>query len=164
MVDFIFLPSDCARKEICTFNIIIHFVISSSTFKSRRTNKSYTIFHEVNCSSTYVICPMECTLCKKQYVRKSETSFNIRLNNHHKDVKNLMPCQLADTSKKNHVFNKHVKFIIINKLTNTTKSKDILRQRLIERENFQIQTLETLHPKRLNQELSTKQKDCSAAS
>ena len=87
MDDFIFLPSDCARKEICTFNIIIHFVISSSTFKSRRTNKSYTIFHEVNCSSTYVICPMECTLCKKQYVRKSETSFNIRLNNHHKDVK-----------------------------------------------------------------------------
>ena len=30
---------------------------------------------------------MECTLRKKQYVQKSETSFSIRLNNHHKDVK-----------------------------------------------------------------------------
>ena len=30
---------------------------------------------------------MECTLCKKQYVGKSETNFNIRLNNHGKDVK-----------------------------------------------------------------------------
>ena len=29
---------------------------------------------------------MECTLCKKQYVGKSETSFDIRLNNHRKDV------------------------------------------------------------------------------
>ena len=30
---------------------------------------------------------MECTLCKKQYVEKSEVSFNIRLNSHCKDVK-----------------------------------------------------------------------------
>ena len=46
-------------------------VISSSSFKSHQTIKIYTIFHEVNCSSTYVIYLMECTLCKKQYIRKS---------------------------------------------------------------------------------------------
>ena len=57
--------------------------------------------------------------------------------------------------KKQHVFNKNAKFIIIEKLTDTTKSKDILCQRLIERENFWIQMLETLHPKGLNQDLST---------
>ena len=57
--------------------------------------------------------------------------------------------------KKQHVFNKNAKFIIIEKLTDTTKSKDILRQRLIERENLWIQMLETLHPKGLNQDLST---------
>ena len=55
----------------------------------------------------------------------------------------------------NLVFNKHAKFIIIDKLTNTTKSEDTLRQRLIERENFWIQKLETLHPEGLNQVLST---------
>ena len=29
---------------------------------------------------------MECVLCNKQYTGKSETTFNLRLNNHRKDV------------------------------------------------------------------------------
>ena len=29
---------------------------------------------------------MECTICRIQYTGKSETEFNIRLNNHRKDV------------------------------------------------------------------------------
>ena len=114
-------------------------VISSSTFKSQLTNKSYTVFHEAHCSSAYVIYLMECTLCKKQYVVKSETSFNIKLNNHHKDVKKpdaILVCRHFE--ERNHVFSKHANFIIIDKLTNTTKSKYILRQTLIERENFWI--------------------------
>ena len=99
---------------------------------------------------------MACTLRKKQYVGKSETSFNIRLNNHRKDVKkpDTILAYRHFQEKKN-VFNNHAKFINIDKLTNTTKSKDVFRQRLIERENFWIQTLETLHQKGLNQVLST---------
>ena len=31
---------------------------------------------------------MECTLCNKQYVGKAKTAFDIRLNNHKKDIKN----------------------------------------------------------------------------
>ena len=91
---------------------------------------------------------MECTLCKKQYVGISETDFNIRLNNHRKDVKKPDAILVwRHFQEKNHVFNKHAKLIIIDKLTNTTKSKskDMLRQRLIERKIFLIQTLETLH-------------------
>ena len=61
-------------------------MISSSTFKSQQTNKPYKIFHEVNCSSAYVIYLIEWTLCKKQCVWKSETSFNIRLNNHRNNI------------------------------------------------------------------------------
>ena len=30
---------------------------------------------------------MQCELCKKQYIEKAETAFNIRLNDHRKDVK-----------------------------------------------------------------------------
>ena len=30
---------------------------------------------------------MRCTLCKKEYVRKSETNFNIKLNSDRKDGK-----------------------------------------------------------------------------
>ena len=144
-------PSSANNTTLCYKQ-----VISSSTSKSQQTNKSYTIFHEVNCSIRYFIYLLECTLCKKQYVRKSGTSFNIRLNNHCKEIKKpdaILAC--THFQEKNHVFNKHRKFIIIDKLTNTTKSKDILRQRLIERENFWIQALETLHPKELNQKLIT---------
>ena len=140
-------PCSANNRKLCCEQ-----VISLSTFKSQLTKKSYTIFHEVNCSSAYVIYLMECTLYKKQYIEKSETSFTIRLNNHRKDVKKpdaILACR--HFQEKNHVFNKHAKFIIIDKLTNTTKSKDILRQRLIERENFAGNAT----PKGLNQELST---------
>ena len=36
----------------------------------------------------YFIYLKECRLSNKQYVRKAETVFNIRLNNHRKDTKN----------------------------------------------------------------------------
>ena len=75
-------PCSANKRTLCCKQ-----VISSLTIKSQQINKSYTILHEVNCSSAYVISLMECTLCKKPSVRKSETSFNIRLNNHRKDVK-----------------------------------------------------------------------------
>ena len=71
-------------------------LISSSIFKSQQTNKSYTIFLEFNCSSAYDISLIEYILCKKQGVGKSETSFNIRLNDHRKDVKKpdaILPCR-----------------------------------------------------------------------
>ena len=55
--------------------------------------------------------------------------------------------------EKNHVFSKYAMFNV--QLTNTIESKDILCQRLIERENVWIQKLETLHPKSLNQELGS---------
>ena len=73
----------------------------------------------------------ECILCKKQYAEKSETSFNIRLNNYRKDVKipeTNLTC--SHFHERNHVFNKLAKLIIIDKLRATHKSKDILRQRL----------------------------------
>ena len=56
---------------------------------------------------------------------------------------------------RNHIFNKHAKFFIIDQLTNTTKSKAILCQRLIEREDFMIKKLQTLHPQGLCGELRT---------
>ena len=43
-------------------------VTSSLTFKSRQTNKSYTIFHEVNCSGGYVIYLLECTTKPNQKI------------------------------------------------------------------------------------------------
>ena len=98
---------------------------------------------------------MECILCNKQYVGKAETSFNIRLNNHKKNVKKvaaIIACK--NFQLQSHNFNKHSNFTIIDQLMNTSKSKETLTQRLIERENFWILKLDTLYPKRFNMELS----------
>ena len=62
---------------------------------------------------------MERTLCKELYVGKSETSFNIRPNNHRKDVKKpdgILTCK--HFQDRNYVFKKHAKFIIKGELTN----------------------------------------------
>ena len=102
---------------------------------------------------------MECTLCIKRYVGKAGTVFNNRLNNHRKDVKDSnikLACKHFQTI--GHNFNKHAKFIIIVKLVNVNNVivklvnvnnvivklvnvnnvKDILRERIIQRENFWI--------------------------
>ena len=72
---------------------------------------------------------MECTLCKRQYVGKAGKAFNIQLNNHQNDVKNSHPKTILACKhfqEKNHNFNKHAKFIIIDKRSNTKKPKEIL--------------------------------------
>ena len=96
---------------------------------------------------------MECTICNLKYVCKNEVPFSIRLNNHRKDVK--AKAILADKyfPKRDHRLNEHARFTITDRLTNTNLNKEILRERLTQRENFWIK-LETLYPKGLNQGLN----------
>ena len=60
--------------------------ISTTTFKSNQTNKTFNIYHWVICKSSFVIYLLECYICKIHYVGKSEIPFNIRLNNHQKET------------------------------------------------------------------------------
>lgn len=93
-------------------------VIFLTNFKSQQTNKSNTIFYVVHCSLVHMLF----TICRKHYVGKAETSFNI-LNNHRIDVKKrdaILACW--HFQERNHIINKHTKFIILPP-----------RQRLIER-------------------------------
>ena len=87
-------------------------------------------------------------MCKIQYVGKSETPFNIRLNNHRKDIKKqnaIEACKHFNNSE--HTFSKHGKFIIIEQLrTINTTPTETLKLRLNERENFWIKKLKTLTP------------------
>ena len=123
---------------------------------SQQAKRKFKISHKVKCKIEYVIYLMECTLCNKQYNRKTtigkaETAFNIRLNNHRKDKKNtniILACR--HFQQQGHNFNSHAKFIIIDKLFNTASSKEISRERLIQRENFWIQKLKALVPYGLN--------------
>ena len=73
------------------------------------------------------------------------------MNNHRKDVQDSK----AITFKKNgHRFNEQATFMITDRLANANLDKEILKERIIQRENFWIQKLETLYQKGLNQELS----------
>ena len=124
-------------------------------FKSQQTNKIWKIFYNKNCQIEYAICLWNCNLCNAQFVGKNEALYNIRLNNCTKDVKDRKVKLVAKLSSKNgHRFNEHLKFTIIDRLNNTNLDKATIRERLLQRENFWIQKLDTLYPKSLNQELN----------
>ena len=98
---------------------------------------------------------MECTKCKIQYVGKAESEFKIRLSNQRKDVwkPDAIPAS-RHFSGKNHNFNTHAKFILIEQIRHIDIDKEKNKERLKQRENFWILTLEILTPEGLNQELN----------
>ena len=56
---------------------------------------------------------MECILCNKQYVEKAETSFNIVVNDHRKNVKKvdaIMACEHFQQER--HNLNKNLSLLI----------------------------------------------------
>ena len=126
-------------------NVCCKQVKTTTTFKSQQTNKTWKIFHNTICKTEYAIYLLECIICNVQYVRKNETPFNIRLKNYREDVKDPKAI-LADKyfQKNGHRFNGQTRFTIIDGSTNTNLDKEILRENLIQRENFWIQNLETL--------------------
>ena len=131
-------------------------LISTTTFKSNQTNKTFKIQHRVNCKSSFVIYLLECYICNIQYVGKSETPFNIRLSNNRKDVKNpnAIPAY-KHFNRHDHDFKNHGKISIIEQLRNIRKTSiETLKERLKQRENFCIVKLETLPPHGLNQDLN----------
>ena len=74
---------------------------------------------------------MECVLCNKQYISKSETTFNLRLSNQQKDVikqNSLQADQHFQLPGNN--FNKHAKFTLIEKLNDTNIDKEQLKCKL----------------------------------
>ena len=113
-------------------------VIKTEHFKSNQTYRTFRIFQKTTCKSNFIIYLLECELCKIQYVGKAETVFNIRLNNHRKDVKDPKAIPVDKYfNQTGHKFNPHAKFIITEQLQDIEKtSSDILKERLKTRETF----------------------------
>ena len=63
-------------------------VNQTRSFTIYKTGETFEIFHQLNCKSSHLIYLLECRICQLQVVGKSETSFNIRLNDHRKNIKN----------------------------------------------------------------------------
>ena len=58
-----------------------------------------------------------CVICKMQYVEKSEACFNIRVNNHRKDIKKSNAVEACEHFTNNkHKFSKQCKLIITEQL------------------------------------------------
>ena len=77
----------CSPCKSKAGNLCCKHLLETTEFQSNQTNKTYKIFHDVNCKSKMVIYLMECTKCRLQYIGKSETQLNLRINNHRKDSK-----------------------------------------------------------------------------
>ena len=92
---------------------------------------------------------LECTKCKIQNVGRAETEFRIRLNNNRKDAwKSHAIFTSRHFSDKNHNFNTHAKFILIEQ----THQININKEENLGKTKTKIKLLETLRPKSLKQE------------
>ena len=91
---------------------------------------------------------MECISCKIKYVAKSETPFNLILNNDKKNVNSSKAIPVCNLFKmRGHNFMKHAKFTLIEKSMEISNvSKATLRLLLKQREDFWIIKPETLAP------------------
>ena len=143
------------NKPKCSWCVLIN---KTSTFTgTRRDGKVFDIFHTVNCQSTFVIYIIECRICRLQYVGKSETAFNLRLNNHRNHIKKgVNSCELSEHflhNSRSHDFGKDVTIAIIEQIkpSNMTieRKKEILRAREI----FWQSRLNTLQPNGLNKRM-----------
>ena len=77
-------------------------------------------------------------MCQIQYVGKSETSSNIRLSNHRKNIKKPNAIEARkDFNSNEHILSRHGKFIVIEQLQNiNTTPTETLKLRLTEKERF----------------------------
>ena len=138
------------------FNTLLCFqqLISTTSFKSNQTNKTFKIYHKVNCKSSFVIYLLE-----NNYETISAT-FNTMINqNHHSilasitiEIMSKVPMQyyLANISTDT------IMTLIIKQIHDhraTKKSTETLKERLKQRENFWIMKRETLALYCLNQDL-----------
>ena len=135
-------------------NLCCKQVKQTKTFESYRTKETFQIFDNLTCKSENLIYLLECRIYKLQYVGKSETSFNIRLNNHRKDAKSQASVWThKHFTKQNCYSQQHAEFSLIEQIKKETTAEET-RTLLKRRENFWVLQLKTLCPDEVNQELN----------
>ena len=141
------------NKAICSW---CKNVVECTEFTSRTTQKQYKILHTMNCTSKWVIYLCECKVHHKQYIGKSETQLNIRMNNNRNHLKLVKPkCKLVQHSKESNDcnFERDLTIIPIEQLDisrDNTRSLDEKKEALKRREIFWQKTLSTFTPHGLN--------------
>ena len=112
-------------------NLCSKQVKQANIFKSYRTNQVLKLFHDRKCKSGNLIYLLQCGIYKLRYVGKSETTFNIPLNNYWKDAKSeksILVCKHFNES--DHNVQKHPEFTLIEQIrkqTTTEETKKLLK-------------------------------------
>ena len=91
-----------------------------NSFKSNQLKRVFNIYHTITYKHQWIIFLLECILCNLQYLGKSETSLNVRLNNNWKDLnhpKAIPAC--VHFRKEGHNFIQHAKFTLTEQPTET---------------------------------------------
>lgn len=112
----------------------------TTTFTSSNNNRTFKIFHSVNCQSSRVIYIIECNIRNLPYIGKNKTAFTLRLNNHRNHIKKeiISRCELTEHflhNKRTHNFENNVIITIIKQIRkdniSNEQKKDLLRHREI---------------------------------
>ena len=146
------------RCKPCTENIskkCCKQLKDTNSFKSTITGKEYKIFHDCNCLSKNLIYLMECSICNKQYVGKTQTTLERRINGHRSDVKCKNEPIAADKHFRlaGHEFDRDAKFTIIEQAINK-RDKSEMATFLMSIEDTWILRLKTLATQGLNDQLN----------
>ena len=137
------------------YNICSQQVLKTNIFSSYRTGETFKVFYQLNRKISHLIYLIQYRICQQQYVGKSETSLNIRLNNHRKDSKNKNPILACRHFQNlNHNSQRNEGFTLTEQIAKTFTTMEELWLLLKKRENFWILKLKTLYPDSLNQELN----------
>ena len=141
-------------KPRCSWCNLIH---ATNTFKGIHDARKYKILHPLDCQSSWVIYIIQCVKCGLQYVGKSETNLNIRLNNHRNHIKKAFnSCELTDhflTNKYSHEFERDISITAIEQITSTTMNINRKKELLQAREIFWQRKLKSIQPRGLNKRL-----------
>ena len=150
----------CIQKRCkpCTENIskkCCKQLRDTTTFKSSSTGKIFKIFHECDCQSKNIVYLMECTICNLQYIGKTQTQLERRINGHRSDVRCKKEPITSDEHFRlpDHNFDRDARFTIIEQAI-VERDKGDMANFLMTIEDNWILRLKTLPGYGLNEKLN----------
>ena len=104
----------------------------------------------MDCQSSCIIYIMECNIGRLQYIGKSETEFNLRLNNHRNHIrKGVNSCELTEHflhNVRSHNFENDVTITVIEQIRKDHLTFDRKKELLRNREMFWQRMLNSIQP------------------
>ena len=139
----------------CSWSLLIE---KTTTFTGTdQADRSFDILHTVNCQSAFVIYIIECRIRKLQYVGKSETAFNLRLNNHRNHIKRgFSGCELTEHflhNSRTHNFDRDTKITVMEEIKRHEMHIERKKEILLVREVFWQKKVMTFQPNGLNKRM-----------